>query len=276
MIGRGDIKREAAREGTESSLVERDYVEGWLLHAIADSSIAPRIAFKGGTALSRVYYWRRWRHSEDLDFAVVAGDMEWDCAAKAMRDEVPHFLMERAQIWADVHRRIHTNPMYMQLRMKYAGPIGRSTIKVEMTRSTAAAGATAAARAPVVDVLVPAYFDCPEFTTRAYSLEAIMAEKIRALVERGYARDYYDVWRLLGEGDYDAATVRRLFAAMCRERGTAYGIGDVGAEGTAERLGPHLRIGLTRLLREEIPPIADLAAETRRRLGALLGAEPPA
>ena len=272
MIGRGDIKGEAVKEGADSSLIERDYIEGWLLHAIADSSIAPGIAFKGGTALSRVYYWKRWRHSEDLDFAVVAGDMEWDRAAEAMRDEVPHFLMERAEIWAEVHRRIHTNPVYMQLRVRYAGPIGRNTIRVEMTRSTAAVTACA----PVVDVPVPAYFDCPEFSTRAYSLEAITAEKIQALVERGYARDYYDVWRLLGEGDYDAAAVRRLFAAMCRERGIAYGIGDVGAEGAAERLGPHLRIGLTRLLREEIPPVAELAAETRRRLGALLGAEPPA
>ena len=102
-----------------------------------------------------------------------------------------------------------------------------------------------------------------------------MAEKIRALVERGYARDYYDVWRLLGEGDYDAGSVRRLFAAMCRASGIAYGVGGVGDKGAAERLEPHLRIGLTRLLREEIPPAADLAAETRRRLGALLGAGPP-
>ena len=123
MIGRGDIKREAARARTDSSLAERDYIEGWMLHAIADSSIAASIAFKGGTALSRVYYWKRWRHSEDLDFAVV-DDLEWDRAIGAIRDEVPQFLMERAQIRAEMRRRVHTNPEYMQIRMKYAGPIG--------------------------------------------------------------------------------------------------------------------------------------------------------
>ena len=267
MIGKGDIKSDAANEGTDSSLAERDYIEGWMLHAIANSSIATSIAFKGGTALSRIYYWKRWRHSEDLDFAVV-DDLEWDSAIDAMRDEVPQFLMERAQIWAEMRRKVHANPEYMQIRMRYAGPIGRNTIKVEMTRS-------AAARALVADVPVPAYLDCPEFRTRVYTLEAVVAETIRALVERGYARDYYDVWRLLGEGDYDAGTVRRLFAAMCRASGTAYGAGGVGDEGASERLEPHLRIGLTRLLREEIPPAADLVAETRRRLGALLGAGPP-
>ena len=269
MIGRSDIKREAARENTESSLAERDYVEGWMLRAIANSSIAPKIAFKGGTALSRVYYWKRWRHSEDLDFAVL-GDMEWGQAINAMRDEVPRFLMENAQIKAEARRRIHTNPVYMQVRMKYTGPIGPNTIKVEMTRSKAPADAV------VVDAPVPAHFDCPEFRTRAYSLETVMAEKIQALVERGYARDYYDVWRLLGEGDYDAGTVRRIFAAMCGARGTGYGIGNVGAEGTVEHLEPYLKLGLARLLRDDIPPLADLVDETRRRLEALLGADPPA
>jgi len=33
----------------------------------------------------------------------------------------------------------------------------------------------------------------------AYSLEELLAEKIRSLAERGKSRDYYDVWRLLKE-----------------------------------------------------------------------------
>lgn len=266
MIGRKDIKGEAEKERTESSLAERDYIEGWMLYAIANSSIAPKIAFKGGTALSRVYYWKRWRHSEDLDFAVV-DSTDWDQFIDAMHDEVPQFLMEKAQIHAKVRRKIHTNPVYMQVRMKYAGPIGPNTIKVEMTRSKSD-------DVVIVDAPVPAHFDCPEFKTRAYSLETVMAEKIQALVERGYVRDYYDVWRLLGEGDYDADKVRRLFAAMCKAREIDYGIGNVGAEGTAEYLEPYLKIGLVRLLRDDIPPLADLVGETRQRLECMLGAEP--
>ena len=268
MIDRNAIKQAAREEHGNSGLIERDYIEGWLLFAIANSSIAPKIAFKGGTALSRVYYWKRWRHSEDLDFAVV-DDMEWDQAIGAMRDEVPQFLMERAQIRAEARRRIHTNPVYMQVRMKYTGPIGLNTIKVEMTRSKVA-------DIIVADTPVPAHFDCPEFRTRAYSLETVMAEKIQALVERGYARDYYDVWRLFGEGDYDAGTVRRLFASMCKARGTDYGIGNVGAEGTAEYLERYLKLSLARLLRDDIPPLAGLVDETRQRLEDLLGSEPPA
>ena len=215
--------------------------------------------------MSRVYYWGRWRHSEDLDFAVV-GDMEWGDAARALRDEVPDYLLANAQIHAEPGRGFHTGPTYAQSRIKYIGPLGPSTIKVEMTRS--------GINGIVADVAVPGCFDCPEFGTGAHSLETVVAEKIRALVERGYARDYCDVWRLLGEKDYDAGTVRRLFAAVCRSRGAEYGIGDIDAEDAAAGLGQYLKLGLARLRPGRLPPVRDLVDGTHRRLEDLLGAGP--
>ena len=44
-------------------------------------------------------------------------------------------------------------------------------------------------------------------------------------------------------GDYDAGIVRRLFAAMCKARGVDYGVGNIGAEGTAEYIKPYLKAG---------------------------------
>lgn len=263
MISRDAVRQESARLRANASLVERDYVAGWLLRAIAGSSISGRIAFKGGTALSRVHYWGRWRHSEDLDFSASAG-LEWADMAHALRDEVPSHLQEHAQMHTEVHRRIHTSPAYAQARIKYVGPLGPNTIKVEMTRPACDGLA-------ITDAPVPGYFDCPEFRMRVHSLETIMAEKMLALVRRGCARDYYDVWRLLREDDYDAGAVRRLFASLCRSSGTEYGTGRVGAEGAAAELEPYLKTGLFRLLSGDAPPVRDLVDETRRRLEALLG-----
>lgn len=263
MIARDAIKRESARLRANASLVERDYVAGWLLRAVAGSSVSRGIAFKGGTALSRIYYWERWRHSEDLDFS-APGDLDWDDMVHALRDEVPSYIQEHAQMHTELRRRIHTNPVYMQARIKYVGPLGPNAIKVEMTRS-------AAADAVITDAAVPGYFDCPRFRIRAHSLETIMAEKVLALVRRGYARDYYDVWRLLREGDYDAAAVRHLFASLCRSSGTEYGAGRVGADGAAAELEPYLRLGLFRLLSGDAPPARDMVDETRRGLEDLLG-----
>lgn len=266
MIARDAVRRESARLRRSASLVERDYVAGWLLRAIAGSSVSGRIAFKGGTALSRVHYWRRWRHSEDLDFSASYG-LEWDDLEHALRDEVPPYLQDSAQMHTEVRRRIHTNPVYAQARIKYVGPLGPNTIKVEVTRP-------ACDDIVIADAPVPGYFDCPEFRTRVHSLDTIMAEKMLALVRRGYARDYYDVWRLLREGDYDAGAVRRLFASLCRSSGTECGTGRVGADGAAAELEPYLKAGLFRLLSGDAPPVRDLVDETRRGLEGLLGGAP--
>ena len=266
MIARDAVKRESARLHANASLVERDYVAGWLLRAIADSSISEKIAFRGGTALSRLYYWGRWRHSEDLDFSASDG-LDWDDVSRALGDEVPTYLQEHAQMHAELRRRLRTSRAYAQARIKYVGPLGPNTIKVEMTRSSGSG-------IVVVDAAVPGYFDCPEFRVRAHSLETVMAEKMLALVRRGYARDYYDVWRLFRENDYDAGEVRRLFASLCRSSGTEYGTGRAGAEGAADDLEPYARLGLFRMLAEDIPPVRDLVDETRRNMEALLGARP--
>jgi predicted nucleotidyltransferase component of viral defense system len=54
-----------------------------------------------------------------------------------------------------------------------------------------------------------------------YALEEILAEKLRAFLERGKARDYYDVWRLLGEKSaaFDSATVYTTLLAKCAHKG---------------------------------------------------------
>ena len=265
MIARDAVKRESARLRANASLVERDYVAGWLLRAIAGGSVSEMIAFTGGTALSRLYYWGSWWHSEDLDFSASPG-LEWDDVSHALGDEVPAYLQEHAQMHAELRRHLHTNPAYAQARIKYVGPLGPNTIKVEMTRSSGSG-------IVVVDAPVPGYFDCPGFRIRAHSLETVMAEKILALVRRGYARDYYDVWRLFRERGYDAGEVRRLFASLCRSSGTEYGTGRAGAEGAAEDLEPYVRLGLFRLLADGVPPVRDLVDETRRNLEDLLGIE---
>jgi len=55
----------------------------------------------------------------------------------------------------------------------------------------------------------------------AYALEEILAEKLRSILQRGKARDYYDVWRLLGEKReaFDRAAARRLFFQKCNVKG---------------------------------------------------------
>ena len=59
------------------------------------------------------------------------------------------------------------------------------------------------------------YSDLSEFEILSYSLKEILAEKIRSIMQRGYSRDYYDVWRLLKENQFKDADIKRLVKKKC-------------------------------------------------------------
>ena len=67
MIPQAEVLALRAEWGLRDDVIEKDYVLGWLLAAIASE---PRLAdswvFKGGTCLRKCYY-ETYRFSEDLD-----------------------------------------------------------------------------------------------------------------------------------------------------------------------------------------------------------------
>jgi hypothetical protein len=54
-----------------------------------------------------------------------------------------------------------------------------------------------------------------------YSLEEILAEKMRTILQRTEPRDLYDVWRLLQEHaqEMNLALTKNIFDAKCRFKG---------------------------------------------------------
>jgi len=243
-------------------VLEKDYVLGWVLYGISESSIGRRLAFKGGTALSKIYYPGRWRLSEDLDFTPVE-DTDWDVIVAVLEDEVPQIIKNSAGIESSLRARPHTNPEYLQARIRCAGPASPNTIKIEMTRESFVGDVT--------DVAVPTKFDYPGFSVKTYSIETIMAEKMRAIIQRGYIRDYYDVWRMLGESDHDAEKTKELFLKKCRARGIEYsGTEQFFPQDIEKHLEPYVETGLGRLMRDDLLPVATLLAGLRHRLKELL------
>jgi predicted nucleotidyltransferase component of viral defense system len=59
------------------------------------------------------------------------------------------------------------------------------------------------------------YSDLPEFEVVTYSLNEILVEKIRSIMQRGYSRDYYDVWRLLREKRFNDSEIKKLLKKKC-------------------------------------------------------------
>jgi predicted nucleotidyltransferase component of viral defense system len=132
-----------------------------------------------------------WRFSEDLDFGVEG---QYNGSEDDLRD-VLDTVTDRSGIEFTISehhesRQQHYPTHYVGMSIQYrAVPDHPNTTSLDV----------------MVDEYVAfdpvhhahSYEDIPEFELQAYSVEEIFAEKLRAIFQRGAARDYYDLYQLL-------------------------------------------------------------------------------
>lgn len=199
MITREELQRKAAQAGVRVQMQERDYALGWfLLGLVQVSSLRRTLAFKGGTALRKMYF-PDYRFSEDLDFTLIASLDESD-----LQDGIVSVIreverMSGLRMWIakwKVKRDIVDEEVY-QARVAYVGHFGPSTspprIRLDLTRYELLVLPT-----EPMGVIHP-YSDAPAdpCCVLTYRLEEMLTEKLRALLRRCYPRDVFDVWYLL-------------------------------------------------------------------------------
>ncbi len=207
MISPGEIARLAHRLGLSDKTIEKDYVLTWVLLAIAHSPLRDRLAFKGGTAIKKIYE-PDYRFSEDLDFTLLDDITNQDLAA-AVEALFP-WLHRQVNIVLGVRRKeIHEtgNPT---LYLNYVGPLrgdlGSRFLKIDFTRGELLLF-------PLGRALVQSpYSDCQgqREPIGVYSPEEILVEKLCALLGRTEPRDLYDIHYMLSHGlaDNDAVWFR--------------------------------------------------------------------
>ena len=178
MIDKRELLAWARERRLPLMMIEKDYVLGWVLFGLMQ---IPGLVFKGGTALAKVYFPRTWRLSEDLDFVTAAE--RWE----ELPGQIPEAL-NRAASESGIRltkKSQHSNPGYLQLKIRYEGLLGKNWLKVDVTLEP-----------PIGKVLSKSlsrsYSDYPDFTVKVESLEEIFAQKLRALVQRKKVRDYYE------------------------------------------------------------------------------------
>lgn len=264
MIAPQVIKKLSRQWGPKPDAVEKHYVLGWILYGLVKSSVAKSLVFKGGTALSKVYYPSDWRLSEDLDFTVL-DDIKWETIISALSEEIPKIVQKEGKITLSLRKKPHTNPEYLQAKMKYAGPLGPGTVKIEISKEKFVGKTTTK---PVPNN--PPEFDYPKFSVKVYAIENIAGEKIRAILQRGYIRDYYDVWRLFKEKTFDQKETRETFEKKCNAKEVKFSnVDDFFPENIVDTLKEHLP-NLMRLTRGELPPIETILRELNESLTQFL------
>ena len=235
--------QEAWREpGLQSYVVERDYLLSWVLAGIsAVPELRETLAFKGGTALKK-FYFGDYRFSEDLDFSGQEGAPTGGVLADAMSracDVACGLLREYAQVEMHCERHIENNPhpggqeaFRIQARLPWH-PRPDISIKVEITMDEQILWPVERRR------VMHGYGEVLNAELQVYSPTEMVAEKLRAvrqqlerLENRGWmrnrARDYYDLWRILGayRGHLDLVDFRARLHDKCRMRNVDFNDAD--------------------------------------------------
>ena len=219
-------------------VIERDYLLSWIIAGIDQvPSLSESLVFKGGTALRKCYF-GDYRFSEDLDFSglegVPSGEVMYALIQEACGVAV-RLLDEYAPVEIVSERYTEREPhpkgqeaFAVRARLPWQRrPQTRVMIEVTVDEKVL--------RPVVRRKLIHAYDEALDVDVQVYSLEEMIAEKLRAILQqaelferrgwsRSRARDYYDLWRVLETyadelylGDFDS-----LLREKCVVRGVEF------------------------------------------------------
>lgn len=226
------------RLGLPWEVLERDYLLSWVLAGLAQvESLRDMLAFKGGTALRKCYF-GDYRFSEDLDFSALEGAPTGEAMERAIReacDTAAKLLDEYAPVEIICERYLEKEPhpagqeaFTIRARLPWQRQ-AQTRVMIEITRDE-----------PILKpapkrILIHPYGERIEEEISVYALEEIVAEKLRAILQqarmieargwsRSRARDYYDLWRVLGayKDQMDFADFHVLLTKKCAVRNVGF------------------------------------------------------
>ena len=236
------LQESRKRLGIPWEVIERDYLLSWILAGIGQvESLRDALIFKGGSALKKCYF-GDYRFSEDLDFSGTSDVPTGKTMEDSMREvcmAAAHLLDEYAPVEVACERYTEKDP--------HPGDQEAFVIRARLpwqrqayTRVMVEVSVDEKVLKPAPRRIVIHGYDEPlEAQSRVYALEEIVAEKLRAILqhiekleERGWsrsrARDYYDLWRVLGT--YKSRMDLTGFASFLREKCAVRGVSFKGPD----------------------------------------------
>jgi predicted nucleotidyltransferase component of viral defense system len=182
--------------------VEQDLLISRSLVAIfSNPLLAANLAFRGGTALRKLYLQPPTRYSEDIDLVQTSASPTRPLI-KAIREALDPFLGKPTRRpWLGRVILIYTAPCEVP-------PVKEMKLKVEV--NTREQFSVFSFRKHPYVVNSRWFSDTAEILT--YQLEELLGTKMRALYQRERGRDLYDIWRGLTVGKANPRKVVRAFS----------------------------------------------------------------
>lgn len=219
MIKPGELQQKARAVGVRDQQIEKDYILSWILFGVSKhEQLSRAIVFKGGTVLKKVYF-KDYRFSEDLDFTLLMNETTNE-QIFCWFNEVFEFIKEEANIPLEIIDNKEHEDGGINFYISYIGPLGgqgnNKRVKTDISRSEQLVFA------PVIKDVFINYTDLEAHKLLCYSLEEVLVEKMRSVMQRMQARDLYDIWYLLKEHEMDAEFYLNEFEAKCQSKNIRY------------------------------------------------------
>lgn len=219
MIRDIEIREKAREYGVPETTIEKDYALNWILKSLYQQTDS--LALKGGTGLRKVYF-KNYRFSEDLDFTMLRSiempELEGlikSTLQTAKRDSGINF---HDTVLSEENINGYQMDIYFRIFRRGGNPL---RIKFDLTKPEK----EKIILPPVRKELFHPYSDDYSAISLVYSLQEIMAEKLRSIFERTRARDIYDAWYISRNADITQAL--DIFPAKCEFKKLTPEINDI-------------------------------------------------
>jgi predicted nucleotidyltransferase component of viral defense system len=216
MIKPGEIQNKAREVGVRDQQIEKDYILSWILQGTAQHpKLSKTIVFKGGTVLKKVYF-EDYRFSEDLDFTLLDNEISNDQIFEWF-SKVFEYVRDEANIPLEIIDNNEHEDGGINFYISYVGPLGgigaNKKVKVDISRSETLAFE------PIKQKAFLGYTDQEDHELLCYPLEEVLVEKMRSVMQRMQARDFYDIWYLLEIHGMDVEYYEVEFRTKCDSKG---------------------------------------------------------
>jgi predicted nucleotidyltransferase component of viral defense system len=215
VIKPGEIQNKARAVGVRDQQIEKDYMLSWILQGVSKhAALSKAIVFKGGTVLKKVYF-KGYRFSEDLDFTLL-DDSVSNKQFFVWFKETFEYIKEEANIPLEIMGNNEHQDGGINFHISYIGPLGglgaNKKVKVDISRSEKLVFK------PVLKDIFIDYTDQEKHQLHCYSLEEVLVEKLRSVMQRMQARDFYDIWYLLEIHKMDIDFYISEFKQKCKNK----------------------------------------------------------
>jgi len=264
MIEKRLVQWYAADAGVDLDVAEREIVLTFVLRILFDEGLLNLMAFKGGTAIRKLYLGRTGRFSLDLDFTAI-GDVAPDTLVLDLvgcLHEQTHFGITFTISSPDYYATDDSCGAEVAYRHDWV-VAGRFGVQISFrARPLLPVRPTPLRRERYFDWMSVEPPDVP-----ALNLHEVIGEKIRAAAQRSRVRDLYDLYQLARQ-PYDRDMVRRIAVIKCWE--TRYAFDPVAfLAGLPE--GKYDWSDLSRLVRRDQLTTPDEIVQKVQRAYAFLG-----